>query len=395
MGFLDFFRKKKTPEPEVELEEISFDEIGNWLDAKSKEFSEKEKKVFDLIDERIDLFVRENEVHLKVLREIDVEAKKVEERVKTIVKQGLDKYISYVDILIEGLRGVEGKNLSQFIKDVSKVFSNFEKHSYIFYERATYLIGDEIAVVKNEINNLSKYFTDLFSENQKLIDSLGLLFSVRKRLGKLEDIKLDFDSVSNEIVSLEKDVKSSEKKVKEFLGEIEKIKMSKDYTDNLKRCREIEKKEAGIESDLIKIKELIDFKFLSNVFHSDENKMKVIKKYKEDFSVAILEDSGKGILGLISETDLDNKIVLDKIKDVCKKRGEVVSEKEFIKKDEVEIFFKEIEKTRERVEKLKIEKSKLMKRKERIGRSIEEVEMEIKEGVGGLGGKVLLFEHFR
>jgi hypothetical protein len=38
MGILDFFRKKrkkeKTQETEIKPEEISFNEIGSWLDGK-------------------------------------------------------------------------------------------------------------------------------------------------------------------------------------------------------------------------------------------------------------------------------------------------------------------------------------------------------------------------
>jgi len=386
MGILDFFRKKKkVQEQEAEPEEIKFNEIENWLDNKAREINEKEKKVFDLIKERIDLFIKEIDEKIKVLEEIDIESKKVEDRAKIIVRQGLDKYLGFVDIFIKELTKIEKQNLSQFIKDMNKIFSDFEKHSYIFYQRATFLIGDELAVVKQEINNFSEYFSKLFNEKQKIIDFSNAISSTKLKLRQFDETRATLDKIDLEIKSLDKKTMDSKEKMKKVLHEIEKVKASKAYGENLKNKEEIKLTEKQLEDDVLKLKTFVDFKVLSNTFHSDEKKMKLIKSCKEDFQGMITKDSGESILSLISESELDSNVIADKIKQINEKRQKITEDKKFIKKDEVEILSEEIQKIKLEIEKLSIEKVKYVKRSAGVEDSKEGIVEGIRQGVGGFG----------
>jgi len=390
MGILDFFRKKKkVQEQEAEPEEIKFNEIENWLDNKAREINEKEKKVFDLIKERIDLFIKEIDEKIKVLEEIDIESKKVEDRAKIIVRQGLDKYLGFVDIFIKELTKIEKQNLSQFIKDMNKIFSDFEKHSYIFYQRATFLIGDELAVVKQEINNFSEYFSKLFNEKQKIIDFSNAISSTKLKLRQFDETRATLDKIDLEIKSLDKKTMDSKEKMKKVLHEIEKVKASKAYGENLKNKEEIKLTEKQLEDDVLKLKTFVDFKVLSNTFHSDEKKMKLIKSCKEDFQGMITKDSGESILSLISESELDSNVIADKIKQINEKRQKITEDKKFIKKDEVEILSEEIQKIKLEIEKLSIEKVKHVKRSAGVEDSKEEIVEDIRRGVEGFGCKVI------
>ena len=388
MGILDFFRRK-TPEPEVEPEEIAFDEIEVWLNCKVKELREKEKGVFDLIDEKVELFVSDIDVKLKVLEGIDVEVKKVEERAKRIVRQGLDKYISYVHVFVRELKEVERKSLESFIGEVNNIFSDFDKHSYIFYQRATFLIGDEIAAVKEKINHLSKYFTKLFKESDKIINSLKLVSSVRLNLVKIGELNDAVDKINLEVKVFDEKVKDKEMKVKDITQEIEKVKISKDYLDNLKLVGKIKLVEKQLSDDVLVLKGLVDFKVLSNVFHSHEKKMRLIKSYKENFRESLAKDGGEGILRLIGEAELDSDGVRRKIKDINDLKEKIVEDKKLILEDAVIGLSSELDKIEKEIENLKIEKVKHVKRGEGVlGNKVEIVE-EIGREVKGLGGILL------
>ena len=100
--------------------------------------SESEEKIFELAKIRIDLFIKEINEKTRVLEEIDIESKKENERAKIIVRQSLDNYLSFVYVFIRELSEIEKQNLSKFIGVVGKIFSDFEKPSYIFYERASF-----------------------------------------------------------------------------------------------------------------------------------------------------------------------------------------------------------------------------------------------------------------
>jgi len=392
MGILDFFRKKKAEEAEnvIELEEIGFNEVEKWLDDKREEISEKEKVVFDLIRERIDLFITGINEKKKVLENIDVESKKADDRAKVIVKQGLDKYLVFVGVFIRELTEVEKQNLSQFISDMNRIFSDFDKYSYVFYQKATFLIGDEIAAVKQEINNLSKYFTKLFNENQKIVDSFNVISSAKLKLRQLNETEKTLDEINLEIKFLDKKIKDCAEREKKILHEIEKIKASKDYAENLKMQKEIKLTENLFEEDIRKLKGLVDFKALGNVFHSDEKKMKIIKSYKEDFQENIAKDGYAGILSLIKESGLDSSVMSDKIKQIDEKKQKIAEDKKLIKKDEAKQLFGEIEKIKSEIENLSIEKVKHVQREKDVEKNKAEIMELIGASVGELGGFLIM-----
>tara|TARA_Y100000310_G_scaffold126761_1_gene125670 strand:- start:132 stop:1322 length:1191 start_codon:yes stop_codon:yes gene_type:complete len=395
MGIFSFLRKKKVEEPEVEIEEITFDEVGGWLDEKRKGLREREKEVFVLIDERIDLFVREIDGKIKVLEGIDIESKKVEDRARIIVRQGLDKYLDYVGIFMKELADVEKNTLRGFIQGVNKVFSSFEKHSYIFYQRATFLVGDEILAVKQEIVGLSGDFTKLFNEKQKLLNSLDVISAANSKLKKLDEIDKTLDKIDLEMKEIGEKVNAGREKVEKTLREIEEIKGGKDYAERGELLREIELGEGRLEGDVLKLKVLVDFKMLSNVFHSDEKKMKLVKSYKEDFSGGIARDGGESLLNLIKEAEAIEKKGLGsgtfggKINEIEEMKKSLIEDKKLVKKDEVAELLGEVERIKAGIESLSIEKVKHRKRIEVVKERKEEIFGEIKQGVLELNGRIV------
>jgi len=385
MGIFNFFKRKKIREPEPILEKITFNKIPNWLSGKTEEIKEKEKEIFDSIKEKINVFLPELDAKIKVLESIDIESKKVEGRVKIIVKQGLDKYLSHVHVFTKELGDSKKHELEQFIKDIDKIFSSFHKHSNVFYHRANYLIGDEIAAVKQEIVDLSKYFIKLFNDTEKTINSLRKISSIKSELNRLNSTEITLDKIDSEIKSLAEKMRDSKEKEKRVLQEINNIKMSKDHMENLKKQEEIKSVEKQLEESIWKLKELIDFKALSNFFHSYGKEMNIIKDYKENFRMALRKNNGDDISKLLSESDIGSNIILNKIKEINEEKQKILKDKELIKNDKTKILFEEIQKVKYEIESLNIEKVKHKRRYDNIEKTKEDILESISREVKNLG----------
>ena len=361
-----FFKKKKTQEPKTELEKINLNEIENWIDHKTKELGKKEKEIFNLIKEKIQSFILDIDKKTKTLEDIDIESKKVEGRAKIIVRQSLDKYLSFVKNFTKELTDIDKQNINQFIRNIDKIFSDFDKRSYIFYQRTNYLVGDELVTVKQEINNLSKYFTNLFNENKKTTYSFNLISSTKSKLTQLNETTIALDKINSEIKSLDKKIMEYKKQEINFLDKIEKTKITKDYLENIRKNDKIKLIEKQLENDILKLKSLIDFKKLTNTFHSNERKMEKIKNYKEDFQKKFAKNEGDDILNLINEAKLDTSYVSDRIKQIKIKKQEISEGKKFIEENKVKKLLEKIEKIKLELENIIIEKTKHIKRNEKI-----------------------------
>ncbi|MAH47596.1 hypothetical protein CMI37_17375 [Candidatus Pacearchaeota archaeon] len=393
MGILDIFRKKKPAEPEPE--KIAFSEIENWLNNKAKEAREKEKEILESIKQKISLFTSELNTKVKVLKEIDIESKKVEDRAKIIVKQSLEKYLIYVDIFTKELNQTEKQDLQQFIKDINKIFSDFDKHSYLFYQRATFLIGDQIAAVKQGISNLSQYFTQLFNENQKTINTLEKIPQIQSKFNQLNKIKTTTNKINLEITTTDEKIKTTIEKEKNALQEIEKIKTSQDYLDNLKKQEQTKLAQDQLEKDIKELRKLIDFKKLSSLFHSDEKKMNLIKNYKENFQATFQKDSqNQALLDLLSEAKINTSLIQQKTEQINTKKQEIAKakneNKEAAQKDPTKTLLKEIEKIKSDITNLNTEKDRLTKRKTNHQQIKNTTITEIKQETESLGGVLVV-----
>ncbi|MBT6690560.1 hypothetical protein HN903_01820 [archaeon] len=380
----NFFRKKQKPK--IELEKVNFNEIEDWLENKKNKLIKKEEEIFIIIKKRANISTSNISGKIKNLEAIDIESKKVEERAKIIVRQSLDKYLSFVEVFTKELTETKRERLSNFIEDTNQIFSDFDKRSYIFYQRANYLIGDELVAMKEEINDLSKYFADLFNKNEKIMHSLNLISSIQLKLAQLNEITTTLNEINSEIKYLDEKTTKEKERTNNILNEIKKVKISEDYMENLKKRNEIELVKKQLTDDISKLKSLIDFKKITNAFHSDENKMKIIKDYKENFQRKFEENKCENLLTLINEAELNNSSISNKIKQINKEKNKISENKKQIKKDEAKKLLEEIERIGSKLEYMAIEKIKNSKRSDKIKENREEIRESVSLYITELGG---------
>lgn len=364
---------------EIEEEKISFGEIRNYLDSREKENKTKEKKVLELINERIKEFVVEIEKRIRTLEEIDVEAKKAKEELKSITISGRNKYIESVEEFVESLEDMEKENLEKFIQNAKKVFSNFEKSSRKNYERATVLIGKEMGEIKKFIGNFSLNLEKMLEENKEIIEFYENIAYIKEKLYLIDEKDYTNKKIEEEIKIIENKIEDIKKLKEKIVKEIERIKNSEEYKKNIETKEKIESLENDIDNSIVNLRQFIDFRKLANFFHIFENQMEIVKKYRENFKEEFKKDFGKSLIILLNEAKLNNEAIEEKINQIKNKKEALENLRSNLKEDKVEELSSELEKINLSKEELNKEKENKEKIKEELKKGKEIIKKEVKD----------------
>jgi len=391
MGLFDFLRKrleKKIEASKIEKEKIAFSEIGNWIERKRNEIEIREKEVLVLIQDRINVFVKAFKEKINIVKVVDVESKKVEDKIKFITNEGRKKYIESANGFIDNLKSLEKDRLEKFIEKINKIFLDFNKNSHMSYERATILIGKEMANIKKSLKIFSGELIKVFNENKDIVDSLKKFSLIELELKKIAETDETLGKIDETVISLDKKVTEKKEENKKILEKIEKIKKSEDYVRNLERQRKIKLLEEELYKDILGLKQVIDFKALANFFHIFEEQMKIVKIHRDDFQKGFRKDDGESIVGLLDESKLKNDVISEKIKQIKDRREEIAKEKQEIKKDDLEELYSATTKIILDIGNFNNEKERDEKRREKLKVRKEELVEDVKGDVGGMGGEV-------
>ncbi len=369
MGIFDFFRKIpkiKIEGPEIEKEKVAFSDIGNWVERKRNELEIREKEVFILTQKKIDVFIDELEGKINALKEIDISKKKVEGKIESIVNESRRKYIESLRDFVEGLEGLKKEGLDEFIKDIDKVFLDFNRSSYKSYERTTLLIGKEMSDLKDSLRVFSENLIRLFNENKDVVDSFDRISIIRLNLKEIEGLEKDLGVVDGRIIFLDGVITERERERGKILWEAEKIKEGGNYLRNLEIGERVKLLEGELEKNILDLRQSIDFKVLTNFFHIFKEQMDIVKAHRDDFQMRFREDDGESIVVLLNESKLNNETISEKINQIKNNREEIIKNKLEIGKDETEELFLEMGEINQKINGLKDEKVLEEKRCEKI-----------------------------
>jgi hypothetical protein len=337
MGFLDFFRKTKSSSEPVEIiEKINFSEATTWVGNKKQEINEKEREIFILVDNKIEIFIKDANEKIKILESVNMDSKNVEERVKSIVKENLNNYVIYVRRFIDILNNLKKEKLEEFTSKINKGFSDFKKRSRVSYQKATFLWGDEMFNLDKVMVDFFNDLTKLFNENKEIVDSSKKIELIELDLDRFMGVEKNISEVNERSSFLYKKIKNIGESEKRILNEIEDIKKSEDYIKNLKVSEKIGELERELEENTYKLKEMIDFKSLGNILHGDKKKMDLVKLYRENFLESLQKSNGEDILSLLSEVKLSNDEIFNNIKKIKNYKNEIMKNTKMLEKDRVE-----------------------------------------------------------
>ena len=386
MGIFDLFKKlvKKKESEEIVVEKLAFSDVEDWVRNKIKENELKEKEIIDSVKKKISSFNGQLKEKKDVLEIFDVESKKVEDRLKSVVNESRKKYIESLEIFMKNLNNIEKEKFGEFTSYVNNVFLDFNKKSHMNYEKTTILIGKEMGSIRDSLKTFSRELVGIFDKNKNIMDLSKSLAFIKLKLNQINQIDKVLGEIKEEIAFLGKKTVDKKEEEEKLLKGIEETKKTPSYLDYLNMQEKINFLEEEIKKDIQGLRQLIDLKALANFYHIFGDEMNTIKEYKENFEESFRKDNGLKILNLLENSKLNNNKILEKIEYIKARKEELKENKQKIKGDETQNL--NLEKTRisKEVEELNIEKEKEEKRHEKLEISKEEAINVLKQEVSKL-----------
>ena len=394
MGIFDFLRKltQSTKAEKPELEKVSLSNLGAWTESKIKDLKAKEKETLALIQKKVEFLADELKEKINAAESFDINLKKEEDKIKSSVEEGRKKYLESVVSIINNLNSLKKESLEKTIADTDKIFSDFNKRSRMSYERATILIGKEMAEIKESLKAFSGDLIKIFEGNKSLIEFSRAVFLIKLKLIQFEKIEQERQKIDREIISLNNKITEKEKESGEILAEIAAIKKSPEYLEKQERQEKIKLFKNELEKDIYDLGQLIDFKALGNFYHIFENEMQIVKAHRDDFQVNFQKDLGRSILSLLETAKLNNKNISDKLNQMHKKKEEILKLETDLEneknKDKANELYSGSTKTILEIGDSKNKKSREEKRLEKLKEDKEKVINELKESLEKLGAEL-------
>jgi len=371
MGFFDFLKRK---EERIEGEKVRIDKLEIWLQNKQKSNEEKERALLSLIKQKISDLTKELEEDIAALKNLDWDKKKAEERVILIVKENLNNYILLLSKLNDNLKNLDEKTFNDFIGRINFIFADFEKRSFINFQKATFLIGKEFEDVKKSMGNFFRDLKEILENNKNFIETLKPVSFLLSEYSKRENIEKIKSNIHDKIKKIEQNTADLEDKSESVEKDIKKIIESKEYSEKIRQKEDAGKKQNALKQDVIKLKEFIDLKSLARTFHESEKKMRIIREYSDDFYGTFENDGGVSLINLADDTK--KKYLNERLAEIQGKKQEIEA---FSEKDETIPLKAEMERIRAEIEFLSKEKSDSLKRIKRLEEEKQELWEMIKQ----------------
>jgi len=391
MGILDLFKKlfKENKVEEIVVEKLAFSEIENWIENKIRENELKEKEILFVVGEKIEDLIKELGEKIVVLEDFDVGARKEKDQIKNIVNDSREKYIESVEDLIERLNNLEEPKLEKFIEKINKIFSDFNKSSFKNYERATILIGKEMASIKESLKVFSKDLLKTFDESKSVIDSFESLLIIKEKLDTITPIDKTLEGISEKKSNLNKKISEKEEENRILKEKVEEIKKSQNHLDFLDSKKRIESFRDESKKNILELRQLLDFKALANFFHIFEEQMSIVKAHREDFQINFEKDNGKIIIELLDEARLSNDVILEKVRQIRTKIEETENHEKNLKEDGTQEVYLRIKEVSLEIDNLKIENVKEEKRDEKFRANKKELAGSLRQELDRMGVEVV------
>ena len=320
MGIFDFFRKKQTQEKK---QEIKFEDINNWIFSEKERIRTEQQAPKKQIEYALKILIEEIELGLPALKRIDLKERKEHERAKLIVLENLDKFIHLLERLIQDLKIISEKSLEELVNKINLTFSKFDKQSSMNFQKATFLVGKELEGIQQKVSKFFSEFSRVIKENEQRFKRGKLVLEIEGELSKFKKEEKTKEEISLFIEVIKEQINQSEKKIKELDKRINLLKNTEEYTKQSESKQELQILKKDLINEINSLKESIDFKLLSGVYHSIETQMKIIKEFKENFKEALEKYSKEEFLELVNIKEINQEAIKRKIENIEEIKGKI------------------------------------------------------------------------
>jgi hypothetical protein len=244
--------------------------------------------------------------------------------------------------------------------------------------------------IKDSLKSLSKELIKVFDESKHIVDSSKAISLIQLKLKQMGVIEKNIKRANELKAALGRQIINKKEEDKRILEEIEKIKKSPEYLEHSEKLNRVKFLEEDLEKDFLNLRQLINFKALGNFYHIFEDKIEIVKSYRDNFQINFQKDNGEGILNLLNTAKLNTEEISDKINQISTKREEITkieieNEKN---KDPVQELHSKLTNTVLEVGNLNNEKAREEKRDKKLEANREEIVNQIKEEFEKIGVSV-------
>ncbi len=300
MGLATFFRNLFGNTP-TEKETVAFKDLDGWLKEKERE----DKEALAALRERVRRFAKELDGQVKVLEAINVDKMRTEERAKAITKGNLEKYIGHARRLKDALGALDEEKTAPFLEETGTLLASFSRKAHGNYEKATLLVGKELAETKALIGAFAKGIAKDGAANG--------VAPVKDALDRMRENEAAIADAERELAALEKRGRQAEKDEQRLRERYER-----ENEEARKEQARYEEDIAALNREVGRLRGMVDFKALGNVFHAS-TKMAAVKEYRDGFNDA-LEKGDKELLALLDEAKLSSPAIIALAESVRKRR---------------------------------------------------------------------------
>lgn len=375
----NLFGQKSARTKTNRKEKVSFESIHEWIEKRKNTMHIKEKVVLKTIEEKITLLVKELNEKVTKLEKVDLNSINSEKRINAIVKSSINNYVGQIKSLSNNLNGLKNENLDELVKKTKQYFLDFNKKTFVNYQKASFLIDEELRDLHKSVVWFSDFFTKILQENKELIDFYAVMDDIEKKTAKIKETEKNIDDITKNIRSIKKKMEITKESIQKDSKRIEEIKKSEEYQNNLKLLEDVQKTENELLDEIYKIKQNIDFKALGNIYHSSDKKMEILKSHRDNFANSFQKDDGEQIISLLGEAKFPTEVIIEKKHKIANIKHKLAKEKSMIRKDETKDLSDAIAKSNLDLNTLNDELEKEAKRLNKLETNKEEQIVSLKE----------------
>jgi hypothetical protein len=380
MAFWDFFRVKEEKQ-EQEIKNISLESLNSEIKKQKSQYESEIENEKDEINKNIKNLISDLKSKREILENVNLDKRKEDERLKKIVLENLQYYISHLNSLIKDLQDLEKDiTIQEYVIRIQHIFNVFKKDSTKSLEKATILIGKEFEQIIDIIKQFSKNFNIIVENNKPKFEKISKLEEIEKQNKEIYVIKKNVEEIMLLIRHKEKEEEELKKNSIVLEKEYDRFKQSEKYNKYLEEEKRQKQLIDKFNQKVSNLKEKINIKLLLKKFHYDEKKSRILQGYQENFIRALENDKSLEILNLTREAlnlDIENEVI------TIKKENMILNEKKdnLVEKEKINLENKVNQnkyKVLELENNIREEKKKLLRFEEKKKESLERIENTLK-----------------
>src|SRR3989344_2240265 len=176
---------------------VKIEELPSKLESKINELTALKEQLKDRISKRVSDFEVEANEKITSLENIDISKRKEYDRIKIIVKENLNLYISHLKRTIDHIKRSENEVIETYINRLFHTFNEFNRVSLRPFEKATILIGDELGSTKAVVNLFIQEINKIVGDNSFIFEknkSYGIISSLLSESKQLTLLDSEMDN---------------------------------------------------------------------------------------------------------------------------------------------------------------------------------------------------------